>query len=355
MSGFTKMTDDKTLTLKTLIDYFEMNRSKWSKTQKRLIESITDEMSDADKKEIYDDLYEELAPAKKKRGKKKVEKSPEEIEKALREAQLGRYNKIMNEMKTVIEGEDIEVEAAQDLFSLLSPEQRKEYNMAVKDYKRKIGMIYHQKLLSKRGGKKVNPDYIPLEGSRVRTDLDNGVNHRKGYTGESVKVEFPNKPVEDYKVIDMKVLKGWGIELDEGEAAIWNQSGEVNQVKFKRGYVDRAYPLNEVRAGGCPCSIKFDRQKHIYALNDDGVYEKVEKDWGCIPCNLPVEAGGVCKRHGKSQKHFDVWTRDDLKIPDDKIVEYFDLMKHQHKYKSDDSSDDSSSVVSDDPWDSLGE
>ena len=309
------------LSLNLLKDYFEINRSKWSKTQKRLIESITEETSDTDIEEIYTDLYDDL-PISKKKKSKKVEKTPEEIEALQREQQKLRYEKIMNDMYVINEKEDVEVESSTEMFDLLTPEERKAFNMALMKYKKKVVNICYSKLLSKRGNKKVNSDYTPLEGSRLRTDADVCDKKRNGHTGESVSVEFSNKPVSDYKVIEMNKIKGWGVNLEKDEAAIWDTSGVEQQVKFKRGYVDRKYPLNSIREGGCPCSIEFDRQKHIYKMNGDSVYEKIEKDWGCIPCNMPVDSGGVCKRHGKSEKHYSFWERDELKIDDSDIVHW---------------------------------
>ena len=90
-------------------------------------------------------------------------------------------------------------------------------------------------------------------------------------------------------------------------------SPNVNQVQMKTAL--RRMPIDEVVEGYCGCSIKWAFQNSVFKMNAEDVYEKVEKDWGCIPCNIKVADGSeMCLRHTKLESPPKMWERDDLKV-----------------------------------------
>ena len=97
-------------------------------------------------------------------------------------------------------------------------------------------------------------------------------------------------------------IQKYGPDLPEGEVCIavltgskWTQFRKGVQVKqCKRGT-----PHDSIVAGGCPCATNWKFADMLYKKSDNGVYQKVKRNFGMSPCNIATKGNDVCKRHSK--------------------------------------------------------
>jgi hypothetical protein len=290
-----------------------------TKLQQRHLRLIED-ADEADALELYSEVFDELPKSKKKQKK---EKTPEQIEEELTAEQEALFAKLTAHKKKLAEkvpkdsDGNIKKWDCEELFSKLSPTKRKFAETTLKSIRIYSAAIEVQKLLFKKS--------TYTEYKEQQNYIENPENQREcGLTGETLKCIYGANRKEGAAVIEYKVVEcieatqKHGVKLEEGEKVLFNQSTkEQKQIKVKD--CRRATPIDKIV--GCECAINYDFAKQIYKPNEEGVYEKVKKDWGCIPCNAKVVDGlKVCARHKKSEKAQEVWEREMLKVADDKIV-----------------------------------
>lgn len=311
------------------MEFFTAERVKdLKKSAQRLIKTIADDDTDDEKCEIYGEIYDELPKSKKK---KKTEKTPEEMEEEERAIQRGMLNKI-NEHKKLVwkkcpktESDDgkfsVKEFSSKDLLSLLTDEERKEWNAAKMKIGKYLLAIEMEKIISKKASKGNQS-----EPARTRTDADNEAKNKTGLTGEEIRCENMNKrkdgeeyeKIQSFKVVDHLTKDNHGIRLEDGEACLYNfSSEEINQVQRKPAM--RKTPIDEVI--GCFACVKPNFAGAVWKINEDGVYEKVKKDWGMFPCNMKcVDGLNVCSRHHKAKVKPTEWTREMLKVEEKDII-----------------------------------
>ena len=289
-----------------------------NRAQQRCLRGIEDE-DDELQLEVYADLYADLPKTKKKKKAPKKEKSPEEIEAeavAIEKAKFAKIIDMKEKLKEKLpkdeEGNCILTNHLTLGFTRLSESEMKQLKQLSITMKNYLLTLELNKMMK---GK----EYKPYDDKSRRTY--GAVKESKKecvLTGESIKVEFGKTAEEEYAVIECdEATQKYGAKLEEGETVLFNMSnGEQKQMKMKPCL--RNSPIDKIT--GCECSIKYDYGNKIYKKNEEGVYQKVKKDWGCIPCNMKVVDGlKICVRHSKNELP-EVWKREMLKVSEENII-----------------------------------
>jgi hypothetical protein len=293
-----------------------------TKSQQRALNYIDADDEDKEALTVYGDVWDELPKTKK--APKKV-KTAEEISAEIAEYEKGIFTKIML-LKSALRSKVPNDEEGKPIFTTsltitngfthLSEDEVKNLKMAVAAISKYATTIELNKILTKKG-----KEYKPTECRRTYKTWHDEAAHKKECVAldSTIKVIYGKSKLADYRLIECdEATQKYGVKLDEGELALFNMSNEeVKQMKAKPCL--RNTPIDKIT--GCECAIKYDYGSKIYKKNDEGVYEKVKKDWGCIPCNMKVVDGmKICIRHRNALKGTEVWTREALKVADELII-----------------------------------
>lgn len=292
-----------------------------TKSQQRNIDWIDGDTSEEDALEIYTDIFDELPKSKKKPKKEKTAEEIEAEEIANTKAMMDKILDFRNKVKEQVKNADGEVQyittsALKEKFPRLTDEDAKTIGKAMNTIQKSLATIEINKIINGKKGKASTTDAFRT----YKTEKDN--KKECAATGDKITVKYGTKkdePAVEYAVIECdESTQKHGVKLEEGEVCLFNMSNaETKQMKSKPCL--RNTPIDKIV--GCECAIKYEYGAHIYKPDEDGVYVKVKKDWGCIPCNMKVVDGlKVCARHKKSTKAVEVWTREDLKVADELII-----------------------------------
>jgi hypothetical protein len=108
-------------------------------------------------------------------------------------------------------------------------------------------------------------------------------------------------------------IQKYGPDLPEGEVCISVLTGSKSY-QFRKGVqvkqCKRNTPHDSIVAGGCPCATNWKFADMLYKKSDNGVYQKVKRNFGMSPCNIATKGKDVCKRHSNKDKT--MWTIDML-------------------------------------------
>ena len=338
MTALSSGAADTSFTVSEIQTYFDKNEALWTPSIRMMMDMTagTPELRD----EALVKLYADLPPAKKPKHVKKTEAeraaeiTARRLERSIKE-QTALIGKVMERMNAPFESESEAMITDKWILESFDVVENDELLAglfdSVKSFRKRAAndALYKVFVKGKRGGGSVTA----LDSKRERTEEDLMDGKRCGYTGETVKAALKKNKggVVDYNVITTKHLlargpdrtAGGAVMLDEGEVVMWDMTaaGGVKQVKMRKdGVSDCRYPISSIREGGCECATPWGASGAIYKQNHVGVYVNVEKDWGCIPCNIKVVEGTkMCKRHHNAKKDLSVWTRDMLKVSDEKI------------------------------------
>ena len=289
-------------------EYFEANREHWTKIQTIVIGRGDDE--------ALMDLYRELPLPKKPKmtDADKEAKRAKDEEDRKRSGQKRLMTAMMTEMDKPFKNEDepvVDGEFIKETFGLLTSEEQRVIFQKILNYRKRAGHEAVKNLFSrkKRLGNECGFKVDPL---RVRKEIDVVDEKRCGYTGQTFRMLNKDTGLPlTYKVIETKRLKGGVINLDEGEALIWDMSRDgVRQAKIKKDYIDLKGEPTEVETDKCGVAVKLSQEKNIYKLDEKGVYRPVKKDWGLFPCGVKCSVGSdMCKRHLNAKKDLVMWER----------------------------------------------
>ena len=258
------------------------------KRHQRLIEDGLDEAeTDEERIEIYKEVYS-LLPKGKKAKKVTPSKTYEEILEEEMKHQTAMIQKIRDYEETLRKkSEDVpEIEFSVE-FSRLGEEEAKEF----KNLTAKIGFHLRKIEMTKIMRKSKSQNDEPL------TRLT------KFRTGEEIKVWVPPTKEEEKRGIEGFVTEYKNLGHSEATMKFGVKTESVmihHDFKVKTDCLlkppMRKDPIDE--CVGCNRAIVWDVQKKQYEKDEEGVYHKVKKDWGMIPCNHKrAEGAEVCKRH----------------------------------------------------------
>ena len=299
------------VTLAEFKAFFTENADDLTKSAKRLIATLSDDDSESDQLELYSDLYADLPKPKKV---KKSDLTPEQIveqEMAAEVELLGNIKAHAKELREkhadlyTVKGDGEQKMTVMwkcgDDIKHLNAEQKKEMNLASQKIAKIIGAVYMKKQMTPKKSSDA-PDR-----TRVRDDAD--------LTGGTAKVAFglgkSKKEAVEAVIVESQDQGSHGFVIADDEAIIHDLTKgkhESHQIQMKA--CRRDTPINEIT--GCGCGVKWKFADRFFKKNAEGVYEKVKKDFGCVPCNSKVDADGKCKRHSDAKFKAD-WTIGDLK------------------------------------------
>ena len=210
-------------------------------------------------------LYGGLKKAKKQKmtPEEKEAKYADSLARIKMNGQRKHFDTIMSAMEKPFKNEEedsVTMETLKEHFSLLDKTEILELFNKMKEFKTRAGKE-QLKILMKT---KKRSSEVEVSAHRTRTDVDACDQKRCGYTGDKIRMKCPKTALNlSFNVIETKRLKGGVINLDEGEALIWNQSNDdgARQVKIKKDYIDLKTPANYIREGGCGVAVSLDKMR----------------------------------------------------------------------------------------------
>lgn len=337
--------------------FFDSQESELSAKHQRQLKRIysDDEAPESEVMEDLQTLYDSLPKPKKARKKKESrEKTAEEIaaeQKAIDDALAKRLLEAMDKICSEGEEKYMNMESA-DLITekdgetgekkavrkkvykmklphyapTASEEFVKEWNQKMRTLQKVLVCEWLEKQTKKKTAKTSEHDFRK-EDRKARGDDDIKKNEI-AMTGDSIKCEKMNQKkegeeyggdIQTYALIDaLDDGFDYGVKLEEDESCLYNFTKDTNKVQIKDAM--RKTPIHEIT--GCHCATTPNFFKNVWKVDEDGVWKKQKKDWGCAPCNMKVVDGlKVCARHQKAKpENVKVWTRDMLKVEEDKIM-----------------------------------